>query len=863
MKRRIVATLLSVCMVTATLAGCASSSTTSAPASTDTSVEADSAEVSATNTSHDFAGDYASGELGSNIDIFASGSGSLDYTYADPVYGVPLEQAFEFEASDEARNFGILSFTVYTSEKDLDEAMEYYKTNGEVRAKTHAYVDTNEKGKIIVAPPGGIDVLEEGPKYPDLDNPSWGIYNRLFLTQWIDLETGEYLDKPIVTIFSIDHGIDAPIVNQTLDETNHYTLTWEPVDGAEEYAIFTTLDDHLYSFEGTTTNESFSILEFKSEQESLALFTEFIDEYTGAETLMNYQIKSDSRESHDKDYVVFAISGDLMSGLSNYVDPSDFAGCVPYEAPSGIPVYNVSSVDDIPLYLDVVMADESVSKMLIELKGAPIYELDDGTIYISTKYYNTNLQCGFKLSGITMDELSANKDAILDRLEEEKGKSGSALNNNLNISLVPTSNEDEKNEEMEALINETLGSDDDDAVEPDDDDVVEPDDDDVVEPDDDDVVEPDDDNVVEPDDDNITPNTDGPSTTVTPDGRTSMELYEDALKEIENRFDKYDIDMNDLGEVIYANCSLEAYLAYALTARMEVIPVPLEKFPEATNANALSAILFEAYRQNPSSGVISDYDFAFDYETLKISYADDTDLRLRQTKEELEKAKEVADSVCKSSMSDEEKIYALNEYFCDNASYDFDSMSTNVDMNSLSQEFIDAHTPYGILCNNYGVCESYSEAMMLTGRFAGVDVIGDFGYLNGGAHEWNRVCIDGEYYILDVTNDDMELGHNALCLVSEKQAPCLSSNKSAFYIDVKATDESKEYYAYNDLAANSKEEAIELIEEQLDKNGIANVRFAYDSSNEAIMEALDAVYADGYALDRFNIFNGVAGVNVN
>lgn len=54
-----------------------------------------------------------------------------------------------------------------------------------------------------------------------------------------------------------------------------------------------------------------------------------------------------------------------------------------------------------------------------------------------------------------------------------------------------------------------------------------------------------------------------------------------------------------------------------------------------------------------------------------------------------------------------------------------DSMSTEVDMDSLTEGFIDAHTPYGILCNNYGVCESYSEAFILTSRMAGPDSISE------------------------------------------------------------------------------------------------------------------------------------------
>ena len=86
----------------------------------------------------------------------------------------------------------------------------------------------------------------------------------------------------------------------------------------------------------------------------------------------------------------------------------------------------------------------------------------------------------------------------------------------------------------------------------------------------------------------------------------------------------------------------------------------------------------------------------------------------------------------------------------------------NASNSSLSESFIDAHTPYGILVNNYGVCESYSEAFALVGRMAGLDVIIETGYLQGGGHEWNRVCVDGQWCIIDVTNNDIDSCRNAL-----------------------------------------------------------------------------------------------------
>lgn len=863
--------LLTVCMVGATLAGCSASSSAKVDPTSmdagDSSSGKDKTDKTDVTSTLDM---LADSDVAANITSFAGNSPDTGYVFTDPVYGVPIDYVFEFEASDEAREFGIQSFAVYTSEKDLAEAVEYYQENGEIKARNYGNVDTSEDGKIYVAPPGSIDILEEGIKYPDIDHPSWGIYNRLFLAQWIDLETGEILDEPIVTIFSVDHGIDAPVVSQGIDDENYYTLTWEPIAGAEEYAVFSTLDDHLYSYEGSTTDVSFNILESEAEQEAMLLFAEFTDDYTGAVCNMNYSIHSDVNSQFEKNYVVFAVSGDLLSGMSNYIDPSDIAGFVPYEAFSTA-TYEIEKGSDVPVYSEVTMADDSKSQMLINYNGAPIYELEDGSIYIAAKFYNTNLQCNLKFTGITIDELKEYKDEIKERMEKEAAIIGGAHNPSLTTSLVPTADEDEKNEEVEEIINETIGNNDADTDDDDDDDIVEPgddddDDDEVVEPDDDDddddeVVEPgdDDDDVVEPDDNDVS----GPTTTVTPSGYTTTELYGETLLLIDSVYKEYDIDTKDLSKILYANNELEAYLAFALTARMEVIPVPTELFPESVDTEYLFGQFIEAYRQNPTSGLITGYKYVFEYESILVAYSEDTSDRLTKTKKEMDAAKNIANSVVDSSMSDEEKVYAINDYFCENASYDFDSMSTNVSIDDLSEEYLDAHNPYGILCNNYGVCESYSEAFAMTARNAGINAIMETGYLSGGKHEWNKVMIDGKYYIVDVTNNDLDVLSNTLLLVSEDTALVLSADTYSFTFSAPATDDSKDYYKYVDRIASSDDEAISLLEEQLDEYGSGSVRMDYDITEEDMLRILKAVYEDGYDLNGYGNMNNVIGTNIH
>lgn len=880
MKKRLVAALLAVCLIGVSLSGCGSSDSSSPTITEDGTATAVDNMDRIKDTDIPDVADTNRVSLMNQIDTYMAGNGDMGFTYTDTMYGLDEDYVFEFDASDAAGYTHYDAFCVYVSEDDMQEDIDCMATNG--YHSSGYYCDSSyEDGKIKVSPRGIIRLDGVYEADPDAD-PTWGVYNKLFLAQWMDLETGDILDEPLVTIFSVNHSIDAPVVTQKLDETNNYTLTWNPVAGATEYSVFSMLDDRSFSFEATTTNTTISVKEFQSEIEAEAILSSFIINDTGAILGMNYAVYSDVNGGYK--YVVVAKTDAGISGISNIIDPADIAGTIPYTTVSDKPTYNILNVEDTPLYSYVTMADDTDKLMMINYHGAHVYELEDGTVHVSTKFLNTDLACIFDITGVDFATFTGNKDVILAKQDSEN-QTGGSIDPTNNISEVPTSDEDEKDEIVEQLIEEndmqvdTSASDGDDdsngdIVEPDGDDdsngdIVEPDDDDNQDGDTPDSVEPDDDDnqdgdtpdPVEPTDNNQS----GPSPTVTPGGYSTNELYNAALDKINETYSEYGIDINDISTVLYANSKLEAYLGYALMARLEIIPVPTDVFPEATNTRELSEIVWTVYRQNPTSGFIYNYDYSYDYQAVIIYYGDDTDTRLRQTKEELETAKAVAASVVDSSMTTEEKVYAFNDYFCERASYDFDSLETDIsDLSNLPQDFIDSHTPYGILCNDYGVCESYSEAFALVARMSGLNVIMETGSLNGGPHEWNKVCIDGQYYIVDITNNDRLVSSNSLLLVSEKQASSLSGDTSSYLINAKATDDSKEYYANTIGLIYSKEEAVKELEKMLDENKVGNIRVGFDASDEEFIDILKTIYADGYdILNANNVFNNVIGVAVD
>lgn len=97
------------------------------------------------------------------------------------------------------------------------------------------------------------------------------------------------------------------------------------------------------------------------------------------------------------------------------------------------------------------------------------------------------------------------------------------------------------------------------------------------------------------------------------------------------------------------------------------------------------------------------------------------------------------------ALADVEKEKAIYDEILLNAKYNTEAVWTNA--------IPDDWNAYGVLVKGKGVCESYSEAFEHLCLMAGINctvVRGDA----GGAHQWNAVQLDDEWYECDVTFDD-------------------------------------------------------------------------------------------------------------
>ena len=147
------------------------------------------------------------------------------YEYADPIRGVARDERLKLKMGFDIMNAG---FTEYT------QIVNVYK-DPELTYQIGSHFEWDEKTKeLSVTPPrwsvGGImseGLDEDAPGYQAADSSlfdkgelnDWGNLPQYYMVQYVDLETGEKLEKPIVTVFTVDSEVkNAPRVTLGINE---------------------------------------------------------------------------------------------------------------------------------------------------------------------------------------------------------------------------------------------------------------------------------------------------------------------------------------------------------------------------------------------------------------------------------------------------------------------------------------------------------------------------------------------------------------------------------------------------------------------------------------------------------------------
>ena len=762
------------------------------------------------------------------LDIKANYASSEPYEYAEPVYNVPKDYVFEY--TDVPEGFwdaGVVeTFAVFT---DPD-----FKGIGKVSIN----IDDDYSDRTIKISPTLVFDLVNGES-ECAQNGTWGAKSKFYLVQYVSLEDGSQLDKPIVTVFTIKNEMQTPTLTQSVGTDGVYSLSWTAVDGADSYDVYYyDLGMDYARLECTTDKTVCSYYDLQSAKDSPDSESPF-DE--GKVMSMNTKLRTGSG------YFVVAKKADgTLSPMSNIVDIDDIANQIPVRNDFYFENnYTIHNVLDLPAYVTVEMLDGSLAEYPIDYRDKEIVFYPAGGGYIQPSIVGLNISMSsIRFDGMDENTFRAQMSELTDRQDEISGKSG-VVTPTIDIPYVPNNDVDDNgttdNGTTDNKHDKTYTEDGESET-------------DTTE----DVTEKDTEKTTEKDTEKSTEkDTKERESEKSTDEETKKDTKEDESQSSSSKdtsSTNSSIQMNHDFKIT-ANNALSEWLAVNMLNHEEKIS--LSEFNEASDSDYLLDAYLEAYNQNPLIGIIDGVRLDYANNDLLISYVLDADATDKMQEDSLAKAKEISDSIIKDGMSDYEKEIAINDYLCENAAYNDKILEAISDEGTIDDnvvyEYPNSFTPYGILCENVGVCESYAEAFLLIAQECGLEAIIETGKMQNVNHEWNRVKLDGGWYMLDVTNNDSDVIKNMYVNLPDDVASLYVQKSTEAYMDNVASEYTSEsmdyeYYNVNGLYSEDKAKVTDILANELTKGGDSIV---VRTTSDLTQDEVNGIISD--ALTKANI----------
>ena len=118
------------------------------------------------------------------------------------------------------------------------------------------------------------------------------------------------------------------------------------------------------------------------------------------------------------------------------------------------------------------------------------------------------------------------------------------------------------------------------------------------------------------------------------------------------------------------------------------------------------------------------------------------------------KARTALTQIINDEMSEYQKIAAIHDYIALNVTYDSALLNLSTSNSAETVSHYRGFNLEGVFEDGKAVCDGITKAFMLMCRMEGIEAIRVSGSLGAVGHAWNKVCVDGVWYAVDVTNDD-------------------------------------------------------------------------------------------------------------
>lgn len=212
------------------------------------------------------------------------------------------------------------------------------------------------------------------------------------------------------------------------------------------------------------------------------------------------------------------------------------------------------------------------------------------------------------------------------------------------------------------------------------------------------------------------------------------------------------------------------------------------------------------------------------------------------------RAQEAVDALIRPGMTDVEKELAIHDYIAAHCEYQF------------SEDDADSNSARGFFLNGKCRCAGYVDVFRLLGRLAGLEM-----EMIGGpttrdtegskGHAWNLIRLDGLWYVVDATWDDMA-GDRAYPFFNLPPAVFGSArtwDDSVFPSGARAAALDEKYYYFSDgYLARSAEDELDFAVRQIDDGGSAWILFPEDDYARETAVALARHYGMKGRCDGFS-----------
>lgn len=302
-----------------------------------------------------------------------------------------------------------------------------------------------------------------------------------------------------------------------------------------------------------------------------------------------------------------------------------------------------------------------------------------------------------------------------------------------------------------------------------------------------------------------------------------------------------------------ATTELSRYLATCLLQGKENIS--LYGISEHPDENTFMDAFYEAYFQNPLIPAIKEISISESLKEMSVIYEEEKKIAKEKQKEAAEQINFIAEELLEEKMTDTDKVLAINSYLCNNIKYDSQAAEASL---ADTDTYSDSASVYGALVNHKGICTAYAGTFQLLAKAMGLESIVVTGTLNGNQnHTWNKVKIDGKWYVVDVTGNDGQEIPNILLNISDDTAGLRLKEDNLYLCDEKIQDyaaksDKKEYYRLTDKYYKKDKIAKALIKE-LVYNRKAILRTDESLNNDEfqtivkqVMDGMDQTQLQGY-----------------